>query len=82
MWYINKVDSKIKTDRNNMGYGRLKVNLLAPNSGLHERVSNKVWNDSLSDEIKKRLGTREVTYEDLMNAYDEEFYENRSKWTN
>lgn len=51
-------------------FGRWKVNLLAPYSSLKSVISNRVWNTSLSDNIKSHLTKGVSTYEDLANAYD------------
>lgn len=70
---------RIKTEPDNMGYGRLKVNLLAPNSGLDSKVSDIIFKNSLTESQKDKLVQGDSTYRDLMNMYDDEFNEYFSK---
>lgn len=64
---------RIKTERDNMGYGRLKINLLAPNANLDSIVSDVIYKHSLTDEQKRHLKKGKSTYRDLMKVYDKEF---------
>lgn len=70
---------RIKTERDNMGYGRLKINLLAPNANLDSIVSDVIYKHSLTDEQKKHLKKGKSTYRDLMKVYDKEFAERFTK---
>ena len=64
---------RIKTERDNMGYGRLKINLLAPNASLDSIVSDVIYKHSLTDGQKRHLKKGKSTYRDLMKVYDKEF---------
>ena len=70
---------RIKTERDNMGYGRLKINLLAPNASLDSIVSDVIYKHSLTDEQKRHLKKGKSTYRDLMKVYDKEFAERFTK---
>lgn len=64
---------RISTELDNMGYGRLKVNLLAKNAALDSPVSEAVWKNSLTKSQKKLITPGVSTYRDLMKMYDAEF---------
>lgn len=64
---------RITSNTSNMGYGRLKINLLAPNKGLKSIVGNNIYEHSLTRAQKKKLTKGKSTFEDLMKVYDEEF---------
>lgn len=68
---LTRINKNITSERDNLGYGRLKVNLLAPNSSLDSRISGVILK-SLTKEQKKKV-TNNFTYRDLMNMYQEEF---------
>lgn len=64
---------RLKSEPENMGYGRIKINLLAPNAKLTDIVPNYVYNGSLTKEQKSKLIPGVSTYRDLMRLYDEEY---------
>ena len=68
---LSRINKNITSERDNLGYGRLKVNLLAPNSSLDSRISGVILK-SLTKEQKKKV-TDNFTYRDLMKMYQEEF---------
>jgi hypothetical protein len=68
---LSRINKNITSERDNLGYGRLKVNLLAPNSSLDSRISGVILK-SLTKDQKKKV-TNNFTYRDLMNMYQEEF---------
>ena len=65
--------NRIKTEPHNMGYGRIKVNLLAPNASLDSKVPKYVYEGSLTKAQQAKIKLGEATYRDLMKMYDEEF---------
>ena len=65
--------NNIKTEKDKVGYGRIKVNLLAPNKSLDSVIGNHVYKTSLTKEQAKKLKKGVSTYRDLMNVYDEEY---------
>ena len=67
---------RIKSEKDNMGYGRLKVNLLAPNASLDSIISNNLYENSLTPLQKLKIKKGKSTYRDLMTMYDEEFKNN------
>lgn len=68
---LSRINKNITSERDNLGYGRLKVNLLAPNASLDNRISGVILK-SLTKDQKKKV-TNNFTYRDLMNMYQEEF---------
>jgi hypothetical protein len=70
---------RIKAEPDSMGYGRLKINLLTPNSGLDSKISDIIFKNSLTDSQKDKLAQGDSTYRDLMKMYDDEFNENFTK---
>lgn len=68
---LSRINKNITSERDNLGYGRLKVNLLAPNSSLDSMISGVILK-SLTKDQKKKV-TNNFTYRDLMNMYQEEF---------
>lgn len=68
---LSRINKNITSERDNLGYGRLKINLLAPNALLDSRISGVILK-SLTKEQKKKV-TNNFTYRDLMNMYQEEF---------
>lgn len=68
---LERISRNIKKD-GNYGYGRLKINWLAPNAGLDQIISKSVYNNLT--EPQKRQVPINSTYRFLMNKYDE--------WTN
>lgn len=74
--YLQKLDENIKTERDKMTYGRLKVNQYAPNSSLDSKVSNAVWKNNLKYEIDLGRLSKDIkpgvsTYRQVMESYDE-----------
>ena len=67
---------RIKSEKENMGYGRIKVNLLAPNASLDSIISNNLYENSLTPLQKLKIKKGKSTYRDLMTMYDEEFKNN------
>ena len=67
---------RIKSEKDNMGYGRLKVNLLAPNASLDSIISNNLYENSLTPLQKLKIKKGKSTYRDLMTMYDKEFKNN------
>lgn len=65
--------NRLKTEPENMGYGRIKVNLLAPNARLDDIVPKYVYEGSLTKAQQAKIKLGEATYRDLMKMYDEEF---------
>ena len=65
--------NRIKTEPENMGYGRIKVNLLAPNARLDDVVPKYVYEGSLTKDQQSKIKLGKATYRDLMMMYDEEF---------
>ena len=59
-----------------MGYGRIKVNLLAPNASLDSIISDNLYENSLTPLQKLKIKKGKSTYRDLMTMYDEEFKNN------
>lgn len=53
-------------------YGRLKVNHLAPYSSQTDTISATAWK-SIKNDIKKKLIFGKSTYQDLTDAYNEEY---------
>lgn len=76
---LRKTNRRIKSERGNMGYGRLKVNLLAPNSALDNPIKDYIYDTSLTPSQRSKLQRGVSTYRDLANIYDEEFNEARNK---
>lgn len=76
--YYKWAANRITTDRDNMRYGRLKVNLLSPNSSFDAEVSKAVKKDSLTEAQKKyvqdfeQYHNKPITYRDLAAMYDAE----------
>ena len=68
---LSRINKNITSERDNLDYGRLKVNLLAPNASLDNRISGVILK-SLTKDQKKKV-TNNFTYRDLMNMYQEEF---------
>ena len=73
--YLKLMDSNIKTDRDKMTYGRIKVNQYAPNANLDDIVNDKVWDYNISagialGRLNKTLQKGVATYRDVMNSYD------------
>lgn len=64
---------RLTTEPENMGYGRMKVNLFAPNSSLDDKVPDVVWKNSLTPAQRRKLNRRTATYRDLVNIFDKEF---------
>lgn len=65
--------NRVKTEPHNMGYGRIKVNLLAPNASLDSKIPKYVYEGSLTKAQQAKIKLGESTYRDLMMMYDEEF---------
>lgn len=65
---LERISNNIKKD-GNYGYGRLKINWLAPNASLDQTISKAVYNN-LTSEQKKQVPINS-TYRFLMHKYDE-----------
>jgi len=78
--YYSHIDKLITKNRDNMGYGRLKVNMLAPYDTLDTAIKNVngIYDSLTSNQkkyvasLEKKLG-RKATFADLMEMYDKEF---------
>lgn len=78
--YYSHIDKLITKNRDNMGYGRLKVNMLAPYATLDTAIKNVngIYDSLTSNQkkyvasLEKKLG-RKATFADLMEMYDKEF---------
>ena len=57
---------RIKSEKDNMGYGRIKVNLLAPNASLDSIISDNLYENSLTPLQKLKIKKGKSTYRDLM----------------
>lgn len=73
MVYLQKRDDNITTNRNDMSAGRLKTNLLAPNSAMSAIISDAVWKHSLSKSDMSILTQGKSTYNDLARIYNQDF---------
>lgn len=76
--YYKHIGENLVGYQPNKGYGRLKVNMLAPSKSLDDLVSQVIFDNSLSDKQKEILGTQagNLTYKQLMDYYDQEFMNN------
>ena len=70
MTYIQKIDDNIKSNRQNMSAGRFKANLLAPNSAMSAKISDAVWQHSLTKDQRNALTKGKSTYNDLADFYN------------
>ena len=73
--YFRWMDGRIKSNRDLMTYGRIKVNQYAPNRSLDDIVSDDVWNNNIKYEIDlgrldSNLSKGKTTYRDLVYSYD------------
>lgn len=66
---LNKLHENLQGENDKITFGRLKINLLAPNAGLKDKVSELVMK-SVPSIVRKELPHKDATYTDLMNAYD------------
>lgn len=73
MMYLQKRDDNITTNREDMSAGRVKANLLAPNSSMNSIISDAVWQHSLSNDYMSRLQRGKSTYNDLSDIYNQDF---------
>ena len=71
--FYNYAAKKVTSERDDMGYGRLKTNLLAPNAGRDSKVSKAVKDNSLAEEYKGWVNLNKTTYRDLAQKYDSVF---------
>lgn len=71
--FYNYAAKKVTSERDDMGYGRLKTNLLAPNAGRDSKVSKAVKANSLTEEQKGWVNLDKTTYRDLAQKYDSVF---------
>lgn len=71
--FYNYAAKKVTSERDDMGYGRLKTNLLAPNAGRDSKVSKAVKDNSLAEEQKGWVNLNKTTYRDLAQKYDSVF---------
>lgn len=71
--FYNYAAKKVTSERDDMGYGRLKTNLLAPNAGRDSKVSKAVKDNSLAEEQKGWANLNKTTYRDLAQKYDSVF---------
>lgn len=70
MMYIQKIDDNIKSNRQDMSAGRFKANLLAPNSAMSAKISDTVWQHSLTKDQRNALTKGKSTYNDLADFYN------------
>lgn len=71
--FYNYAAKKVTSEKDDMGYGRLKTNLLAPNAGRDSKVSKAVKDNSLTEEQKGWVNLDKTTYRDLAQKYDSVF---------
>lgn len=71
--FYNYAAKKVTSERDDMGYGRLKTNLLAPNASRDSKVSKAVKDNSLTEEQKGWVNLNKTTYRDLAQKYDSVF---------
>lgn len=72
MVYLQKRDDNITTNRQDMSAGRLKANLLAPNSAMTSPMSKAAW-ASLTAEEKQNLSQGKATYNDFARIFNTKY---------
>lgn len=80
--YYKYLHDRLKTEPDNMGYGRLKVNLFAKNASLDATLPDNTYEKSLTQEQKKYIKKGTDTYRTLAKYYDDEYNKYRGVPTN
>lgn len=80
--HLSNMASRVNADV--LTFGRVMVNQFAPNASLDQKVSKRVWDNNVKlfindGRLPSTLQYGTTTYRELMNAFDNDFYEDGSQ---